>query len=180
MRVEIISKNYRTEDGLKELLTKKLSRLDKYFQQDGSAAVKLSIIGGDQFQMEIALDVGGGKFIRAAAVTTEKMNENIDVIMPKLERQIVKNRAKSDNKLKKDSGAIQPEYIPADDKPHKAKVVKEKRFNVSVCTAENAVEEMEMLSHDFYVFINAQTNRVNVVYKRNDGDFGLIDPEYED
>jgi putative sigma-54 modulation protein len=178
MRIEIISKNYRSDEGLKTLLTKKLARLDKYFQQEGSAAVKLTAIGDDRFQMEIVLDIGGGKYIRAAS-SAAKMNKNIDEIMPKIERQIVKNRTKIDNKLKKDANVIPPEYIKAgEDKAPKAKVVKEKHFDISVCTAENAVEEMELLGHDFYVFINGQTNRVNVVYKRTDGDFGLIDPLY--
>ena len=58
------------------------------------------------------------------------------------------------------------------------KIVKEKRFDISIVTVEDAIAELELLDHDFYVFVNAENNKVSVVYKRHDGDYGLITPEY--
>ena len=105
------------------------------------------------------------------------MNENIDVVLPKLERQILKYRDKISSKVKK--GAFETPSIYEQSKDEtKPKIGKVKKFDVSVTTVENAAEEMELLAHDFYVFINGETNKVNVLYKRTDGDLGLIEPEY--
>jgi len=174
MRIEIISKNYRLDEGLKNLITKKLARFDKYFDKEASAKVKLTTAGNSNI-MEITVEAGGCS--ARSSYTGEKMNENIDKILPKLERQVIKYRDKFGTKIKK--GAI--EELTAEqteEEEKKGNVVKVKKFEVSVTTVDNAVEEMELLNHNFYIFVNGETNKVSVLYKRNDGDYGLIEPEY--
>ena len=176
MKVEIICKNYRLDNQLRALIEKKLSKFDKYFDTDAKAKVKLSIIGNDNYTMEISIRENSLS-VRSVA-TSDKMNENIDIVLPKLERQILKHRDKFTDKIKKgafDTPTIYEE-IPMDNST--PKIVKVKKFDVSVTTIENAAEEMELLDHDFYVFANGETNKICILYKRADGDLGLIEPEY--
>ncbi len=175
MRIEIISKNYRLDEGLKNLITKKLSKFDKYFDKEATAKVKLTT-AGNSCTMEITIDAGICS-VRSAH-TGEKMNENIDRILPKLERQVVKYHDKFGSRFKKSALEEPAIYEGTEEEDVKGKVVKVKKYEVSVTTVENAVEEMELLNHNFYIFINGENNKVSVLYKRNDGDYGLIEPEY--
>ncbi len=185
MRIEIITKNYRLDDKLQALIEKKLERFDKYFDNEAKALVKLSKIGKDKkdkYSMEISIDSQDMSVIRSV-VLGDEMNENIDVVLPKLEKQIVKYRNKMVKVIRKNafdtpSLFLENEEIFAEkEEKTRFRVVKNKRFNMSVTTIDNAIEEMEMLGHDFYVFLNGNTNRISVVYRRNDGDYGLIEPE---
>ncbi len=178
MRIEILSKNYRLDDGLKMLITKKLGKFDKYFDNEAYAKVKLRISGNNAYTMEVSIDADNLS-VRSSA-TSDKMNENIDTILPRLERQIVKYRDKFGSRIKKgafDTPAIYSES-ESEEEVEKGKIVKVKKFEISVTSVENAVEEMEFLNHNFYIFVNGDNNKVCVLYKRNDGDYGLIEPEY--
>ena len=173
MKVEIICKNYHLDDNLKALIEKKLTKFDKYFDSDAKAKVKLTTVG-DNYSMEISINQNSLN-VRSVAVSM-KMNENVDIVLPKLERQIIKYKDKLGSKIKKTAFETPSIYnYTPEEKPQ---IVKVKKFNVSVTTIENAVEEMELLEHDFYVFINGETNKLCVLYKRTDGDLGLIEPEY--
>ncbi len=175
MQVEFICKNFHLNQSLQALLEKKLSRFDKYFVDTAKAKVKLSTQKDDCI-MEVGIDAGT-LHVRSMG-RGEKMNEIIDVILPKLERQVVKNKTKLSDKLKKTAFDTPVLFAESEETPVEPPVVKVKKFQVSVTTVENAKEEMELLGHDFYVFINGDTNKVCVLYRRNDGDFGLIEPEY--
>lgn len=175
MRIEILSKSYRLDEGLKNIITKKLSKFDKYFSDEAVAKVKLSTAGNNNFKMEITVEADNIS-VRSAA-NGDKMNEIVDVILPKIERQIVKARSKFGSKIKK--GAFDtPAIYSSEEEEKQGNVVKVKKFEVSVTTVDNAIEEMELLNHDFYIFVNGDNNKVCVLYKRNDGDYGLIEPEY--
>ena len=175
MRIEIICKNYRLDDELKTLLEKKIGRFDKYFDSDATARVKLSTIG-ENYSMEINI-TQGGLSVRSMA-TAPKMNEIIDIVLPKLERQILKHKDKLSSKKKKTALETPALYETPQNADRAPQIVKVKKFNVSVTTVENAAEEMELLAHDFYVFVNGETNKLCVLYKRDDGNLGLIEPEY--
>lgn len=175
MKVEIICKNYRLDDNLKNLIEKKLAKFDKYFDNTAKAKVKLSS-ASDLFKMEIT--ISQGSLIVRSIASGDKMNENIDVVLPKLERQIIKYKDKISSKMKKGAFETPFIYVKEPEKEEPKQIVKVKKFNVSVTTIENAAEEMELLAHDFYVFVNGDTNKLCVLYKRHDGDLGLIEPEY--
>ncbi|HOO22873.1 MAG TPA: ribosome-associated translation inhibitor RaiA [Clostridia bacterium] len=174
MRIEINSKNYRADENLKALITKKLSKFDKYFNAEPVAKVKLSRIGNDQFTMEISLDAE--RIAVRSVVTSNDMNSNLDIVLRKLERQIVKYRTKLGDKFRKgalDTPTIYDENndIEMDD----GKVVKVKNFDISVISISEAIEQMELLNHAFYVFVNKEDGKTCVLYRRNDGDYGLIE-----
>lgn len=180
MRIEITSKNFKPKDTLKELLEKKISKFDKYFRKEASAKVRLSTIGNGKYQMEITI-VADGALVRSENAS-DNMYDNIDIILPKIERQIAKYRKKLDVKVPKEdlaSSLIYDTNIGAFEEMDKpAKVVKTKRFELALMDVDNAIAEMELLEHNFYIFINSENEKVSVLYKRNDGDYGLIIPEY--
>lgn len=178
MRIEILSKSYRLDEDLKNIIEKKLAKFDKYFNSEATAKVKLSTVS-NLFTMEVTID--SDSFSVRSSATGERMNENIDVILPKLERQIRKYRDRFGTKIKKnafDSPALYADMSEEKEDRKAANVVKVKKFDISVTTVNNAVEEMELLNHNFYIFVNGDNNKVSVLYKRNDGDYGLIEPEY--
>ena len=117
----------------------------------------------------------GGKLVRSE-VASDNMYDNVDVIIPKIERQLLKNKSKLDKRLR--PTAFVDEELPPEDAYVRGKVVRTKTFELTPTTVEDAVTEMELIGHDFFVFKNDATGRVAVVYKRNDGDYGLIDPIY--
>lgn len=177
MRIELISKGYNEGNRLVSVIEKKLTKLDKYFPEDATAKVKLSTVGKDKFTMEITI-LFNGQTARSE-VTSDNMYDNIDLVLPKLERQIAKFRDRQNSKQPKKALPYEP-VKDASEAPseHLGKVVKVKNFDISIITVEDAVAELELLDHDFYVFVNAENNKVSVVYKRHDGDYGLITPEY--
>ncbi len=177
MIIELVSKNYNEGNRLVNVIEKKLSRLDKYFSGDAEALVKLSTVGTEKYTMEITVRFGG--YIARAEVTSQNMYDNIDLVLPKLEKQIAKFRDRMNSKVPKKALPLKTEpaeAVPAAEKM--GNIVKEKNFNISIVTVEEAIAEMELLDHDFYVFVNADNNKVSVVYTRHDGDYGLITPEY--
>lgn len=177
MKIEITCKNYYLDPNTKFIFENKINRFDKYFREEALAKARMSTIGNN-YMMEVSID-GNGKIVRAVSTNID-MGSNIDIVLRKLERQIVKHSDKFADRVKKEAFETPKLYYENEkiDKSEKPKVVKVKKFDVSVTTVENAVEEMEMLGHDFYVFINGDTNKVCVLYKRSGGDLGLIEPEY--
>lgn len=178
MKMEIVSRNYKEANRLSEIVEKKLSKLDKYFgDQDVLCKIHLTTVGQDKYTMEITIR-HDGKMLRAE-VTSGNMYDNIDLLIPKLERQIRKFRTRQEVKAKKGKEALPaPSAVVSEEESALGKVVKVKNFAISICTPEEAVAELELLDHNFHVFVNAETNKVSVLYKRNDGDYGLIVPEY--
>lgn len=176
MRIELTTKGYNEGNRLVSVIEKKLAKLDKYLDNDAEARVKLSTVGGDKFTMEVTI-FSQGEIVRAE-VTTANMYDNIDILLPKLEKQITKFRSRQSGKSKKKVAFAEAPIDAPEEVSRYGKVVREKKFDISIITVEDAIEEMELLDHNFYVFVNAETNKVSVVYKRLDGDYGLITPEY--
>ena len=169
MKIEIVTKNYRVSDELNEVLEKKTSKLDKFFDEGAKCRIylKKEKRGG---KMEVSLNHKG------VDVRAEGKGDNfydiIDMVIPKLERQIYKHRSKLEDKLKK--SAFNEEIIlPEEDE---FVLVKTKQFEVKPCSVEEAIEEFELSGYGFYVFLDVDANKLKVLYLREDGNVGLIDP----
>jgi putative sigma-54 modulation protein len=175
MKIELVERNYVASDYLKDILSVKLAKLDKYFIDDVQAKVSLKK-EGSSVTTEVMLSYAG-KLVRAS-VTGDTVYENIDKVLPKLEGQIRKYRTKFDKHSKNIAYKEQALYAINDlpDVKQKA-IVKEKHFKLLPMTVEDAMDEIEMLGHSFYVFKDIKTGTIKVIYLRNDGDYGLIDPE---
>lgn len=177
MNIETVTKNYTLTKELKALIEKKIIKFDKYFS-DADVKVVLKTAGARE-TMEITIRTDG-RIIRSES-TCGEMSKNIDIILPKIEKQVVKYRTKIEKNLKKnafDTPFIYNETVSEIVGENLQKLVRVKNFEIQSMSVENAIEEMDLLGHTFYVFINALTKRVSVVYVRNDGGYGLLDPIY--
>lgn len=174
MRISINGKNIEVSDYLRDLVTKKVSKLDKYFPEDTEAHVLLAV-ERNRHIVEVTIPYSGG-IIRGEEVSGD-MYASIDTVLAKVEKQITRHRTKLEKTLRADAFA-EADYVDYDDDEDEAgSVVKVKRFSIKPMDIEEAVLQMELLGHSFYVFENADDGLVNVVYKRKDGNYGLIEPD---
>lgn len=178
MRISISAKNLEISDYLRDLTEKKVSKLERYFPQDTEAQVTLSVERSRHI-VEVTIPCEGG-IIRAEEVTGD-MYASIDNVLDKIEKQILRHRTRLEKSLR--SGAFrfeQPLYSDSYDEFDEEagpRIVRVKRFNIKPMSEEEAMLQLELLGHSFYVFENADTNCINVLYKRKDGNYGLIEPE---
>ncbi len=185
MKMEIRGKNVEVTEALKDYTEKRISKLAKYFEEIRTAHVTMSLEGEGQ-KVEVTIPLNG--VILRGEETTEDMYMSVDMVLDKLEKQIEKFRSKLINRhrgtgLKKAPAVAvegtkekELEYRFVDDQ---FRVVKTKRFALKPMDEEEAIMQMNLLGHNFFVFFNAGSDEVNVVYKRNDGDYGLIEPDFD-
>ena len=172
MKIDVIGRNYEVSEHLKQVTAQKLGKLDKYFDQESKAKVSFKK-EATTLTIEVMLDYAG-RLVRATA-SGDNLYDQLDVVLPKLEGQIRKHRTRFDKHQKNSAYKEAAEFAVKEEK--QANVVKTKAFKLKPLTVDEAIEEMELLGHSFYVFLEAKTNTVQVLYKRNDGDLGLIDPQ---
>ena len=174
MRITMTGRNIDLTNGLKNQVTKKLTKLDKYFAPDTEVRVVLSTVK-DLDKIEVTIPTKTG-FIRAEEATDD-FYASIDLVEEDIEKQIKKFKTKLIDKKQAAlpfSDLFAEEEAEADEE---IVIVRSKKFAVKPMDPEEACLQMEMLGHSFFVFLNADTEAVNVVYKRKDGTYGLIEPE---
>lgn len=170
-------KNLEITDALRDVTEKKLIKLDKYFEDDIVADVTFSVERNWKI-IEITINLPGT--ILRAEETTDDMYASIDKAVDVLERQIRKHKTKLQKKTQTGESIRfeNIELLPKEERGKEPKIVKTKKFAMKPMDAEEAVLQMELLRHNFFMFMNAETDEVNVVYKRKDGNYGLIEPEF--
>ena len=177
MKYIIIGKNIDVTPGLREAVEHKLGKLERYFTPDTEIHVTLSVQKEHQ-KIEVTIPVKGG-IIRSEQVSSD-MYVSIDLVEEVIERQLRKYKNKLNARHQEDSNFKQEFFDAADsvDEDNEIKIVRTKKFGFKPMYPEDACVQMELLGHDFYVFCNAETDEVNVVYRRKNGTFGLIEPEF--
>ena len=176
MKLEIVAKNYRASDKLEQILSAKTKKLDKYFPDDQTPCKVALSESGRQCKMEISINYHG-TYVRSEVIGTN-MYYNIDACLPKLERQIVKYREKLNKSYKLPERQDDYEFVSAvDDTP--VEIAKTKRFEIEEMSAIEAAENLDMVDHDFYLFVNSETGNVEAVYRRKDGTIGLLQPYFD-
>lgn len=175
MKIEINSKNYNVSEKLKDIIERKVGKLDKYFNDDAIAKINCKM-EGQTCKLELTVR-SRGLFYRAE-VTGDNMYENIDLALPKVERQIIKYGDKFFTRLKKDS--LNKDYLFFEEAPvfKKSEVVRKKSFELEPISVEDAQVFLDTIDNNFYIFLNRETGRVNILYKRQDGNLGLIEAIY--
>ena len=176
MRYKISGKNIEVTPGLKDAVQEKIGKLERYFNQDTEANITLSVEKGRQ-KIEVTIPVKG-HIIRAEQESSD-MYVSIDLVEEIIERQLKKYKTKLIDKKQSAlsfSEAFLQEEMEAPDE--EIKIMKVKRFGMKPMDPEEACIQMELLGHNFYVFLNADTDEVNVVYKRKNNTYGLIEPEF--
>ncbi len=171
MKIKINAKKFTVDDRTREFIDKKLAKLDKFFPTDTEATVSLFGRRGEE-RVELTIQKNG-TFFRAEVAENEYETALIKAI-DRIERQIRKNRTRLEKKIHipKDTFA-ETETFEAEDE---IKVTKTKKFEIVPMTVEEAILQMNLLSHEFYLFRNAESGMLNVVYKRKENDYGVIEP----
>lgn len=176
MKLIISGKNIDITQGIRNMTEKKFGKLDKYFFKDVEAKVTMNV-EKDRHIVEVTIPFAGA--ILRAEETTDSLYDSIDDVVEVLERQVIKHKTKLQKK-KRTGETIRFDNIPSfkEEDDSEPRIVKMKSFPMKPMSPEEAVLQMELLRHDFYVFSNADTDAVNVVYKRKDGNYGLIERDY--
>ena len=177
MRITITGRNIELTDGIKEAVNEKLSKLEKYFKPDTDVFVTLSVEKERQ-KIEVTIPTKG-HVIRSEQVSND-MYVSIDLVEEVIERQLKKYRTRLTSKKMAAAESFKQEFLDTVDEEEEdeVKIVRTKRFGMKPMYPEDACIQMELTDHDFFVFINAETDEVNVVYKRKGNTYGIIEPEY--
>ena len=174
MKYTIVGKNIDVTPGLRSAVEDKVGKLEKYFTPDTNVNVTLSV-DKDRHKIEVTIPVKG-KIIRSEQ-TSSDMYVSIDLVEEIIERQLKKYKNKLIDKHQA-AGNFKQEFIDGDYLDEdEVKIERVKKFDPKPMYPEDACIQMELLGHSFFVFINADTDKTNVVYKRKSGTYGLIEPE---
>ena len=174
MRFIITGRNIDVTDGLRSAVEEKLGKLDRFFAPETEVNVTLSVEKERQ-KIEVTIPVKGN-IIRSEQVSSD-MYVSIDLVEEVIERQLRKYKNKIVDKQQA-AANFQKAYLDKDyDEDEEVKIIRTKKFGIKPMYPEDACVQMELLGHNFFVFLNAETEEVNVVYKRKGNTFGLIEPE---
>lgn len=171
MLARFVMRNATLTDREKELVEKKLGKLDKFFSDETEAAVSFSEMKNDRRKVEVTV-LYRETFYRGEVVDSDYVSA-IEKAVDIIEGQIRKNKTKLKKRLR-DGAFDKYSELEAESVP---KIVRTKKFSVGTMDVEEAIMEMELLSHEFFMFRNAETGAINVVYKRLDGEYGILIPE---
>ena len=171
MKCKIRGEKIKVTSAIQDYIETKLSRLDKYFKSaDVDASVLIRVKGKEQ---AIEVTIPYDKYTLRSEERRDDLYAAIDLVIDKLEGQIRKNKTKLKKQIKKSEEFFNFEIANEDDQENK--IVKRKSFEMKPMSEEEAILELELLGHDFYIFKDAKTNDINVLYKRKDGNYGIIE-----
>lgn len=186
MNCVIRGHNLQVTDALRDFIERKLSKLERYFDNSAKVEAHVSLnVLKDEHKVEVTIPFPG-LLVRAEELS-EDMYASVDLVVEKLERQIRKYKTRVNRRSRQDTGSrniikenASNKNIPVatvDEEDDDYEIVRIKRFNLKPMDTEEAILQMELLGHNFFVYTNAVTDQVNVVYRRKDGKVGLIEPE---
>lgn len=174
MKFNIVGKNIEVTEGLRAAVEDKIGKLEKFFTEDTEVHVTLSV-EKDRQKIEVTIPMKGS-IIRSEQVSSD-MYVSIDLVEEIIERQLKKYKNKLVDK-KQGAGSFRQEFLEKDYMDdEEVQIIRTKKFDIKPMYPEDACIQMELLGHNFFVFCNAETDQVNVVYKRKGNTYGLIEPE---
>lgn len=160
-------------EAIKDYTENKLGRLEKYFKDDDITANIITRVRGNAQIVEVTIPTS--KFILRSEEENDDLYAAIDLVTDKLERQIRKNKTRLNRSTKESVKEFNFDFDIKEEETAKEKIVKRKDIEMKPMDEEEAILEMELLGHNFFVYKDMDTNRVCVLYKRKDGDYGLIE-----
>jgi putative sigma-54 modulation protein len=177
MKFIISGKNIDVTPGLRAAVEDKIGKLEKYFTPETEVHATLSV-EKDRQKIEVTIPIKG-TIIRSEQVSND-MYVSVDLAAEVIERQLKKYKNKFRADQQAGAASLRTDFIEkeVDEAEEEIKIVRTKRFDIKPMYAEDACIQMELSGHDFFVFCNAETDEVNVVYKRKGNTYGLIEPEY--
>jgi len=178
MKLSITARNMSVTPAITKRIERKTETMGKYLLPETEMQVRMRKEKNDLRVVEITVPMGNNVILRSESSADDNLFLAIDQALAKMERQIRKHRTKLGKRLREEAFPEVPEYIEEDLAEEKdRKIVRRKTFPVRPMSVEDAVIEMELLGHSFFVFVNVDTERTNVLYLRKDGDLGLLEPE---
>ncbi|MDN5326843.1 MAG: putative sigma-54 modulation protein [Moorella sp. (in: firmicutes)] len=175
MELIIRGKNLPVTDALRQYIAKRLGKIERYLDGVDEIQVNLAVTR-DKHVVEVTIPLNG--YILRGEEATGDMYGSVDLVVEKIEKQIAKYKTRLNKKIKngtiKELAAGQPE----EENGPEPRLIRTKRFPIKPMPVEEAILQMNLLGHSFFVFSNAETEEVNVLYRRRDGNYGLIEPEY--
>jgi putative sigma-54 modulation protein len=180
MKLSITGRGVEVADNLERLFEKKLTKLDKYFREDATAKIVLSNSSKGRQRLELTISYGGTLF--RSEVEAESFQTAYDEAEENIERQIRKNKTRLQKRFR-DKALDKQEFnrIESDkqftEEEDKDEIVRVKRFSYKPMSSEEAILEMNLLGHNFFVYSDIDTRTINVIYRREEGGYGLIMPE---
>lgn len=172
MKTTIVARKMDLTDGIKDYVEKKLSKLDKFFDDDSEAKITMSV---EKNRKKIEATIYSRDTIYRVEAITSDMYVTMDKIIDDMERQIRKHKTRLEKRLKKGAFADLGIYNADDDEEKEFKIIKTKSFTAKPMSSEEAILQMNLLGHSFFVFKNSETEQNNIVYKRKDGNYGIIE-----
>ncbi|MFF2448993.1 ribosome hibernation-promoting factor, HPF/YfiA family [Neobacillus sp. NPDC058068] len=182
MKYNVRGENIEVTPAIREYLEKKIAKLERYFTEAPDAMVNVNLKFNQDKTSKVEVTIPMPQLVLRAEETNVDMYAAIDLVSDKLERQIRKHKTKVNRKFREKGDFPITFAVSEHSEVHEAdedelEVVRTKRFDLKPMDSEEAILQMNMLGHNFYVFNNADTNRTNVVYKRKDGRYGLIEAQ---
>ena len=174
MKINISSKNYPMSDKLENYIEKKLEKIGKYFDEDTTANV---VVSKQRETPKIEATINAKKAVLRAEMANDSIYDAVDMAADKLSSQLSKLKGKLESRYKENK-ALKLEFVPEPDEEEPEEeldIVRRKQVELTPMVAEEALLQMEMLGHDFFVFLDMDTNNVSVVYKRKGDAYGLIE-----
>ena len=181
MELTIKGRNVELTDRLRDYVEKKIGRLDRYLPSITEAWVELASVGAKaaQDRQVCQVTVRSNGVILRAEERSDDMFTAIDSVLDKMYRQIARYKGKRENRWRGAGASLEPLPLDLEEEmdEEENQIVRTKRFLMTPMHAEEALEQMELLGHDFFIFYNAEEGEVNVLYRRKDGNYGLLQPE---
>ncbi|MCR6545389.1 ribosome-associated translation inhibitor RaiA [Dehalobacterium formicoaceticum] len=172
MKIILKGRNTEVTPALRDYAEKRLGKLSKYIEGLGEVYVTL-LVEKDRHRVEVTIPLNG--LILRGEEETSDMYSSIDLVEEKLEKQIEKYKTRINKKTK--TKTIREMAIAYEYEQDEPRVVRNKKFPLKPMPMEEAILQMNLLGHNFFVFSNGETEEVNVIYRRKDGNYGLIEPE---
>ena len=176
MNFVVRGKNIQVTPALKEHVERRIGKLGKYLQLDNTQIQVALSVEKERHKVEVTIPLNG--YILRGEEETGDMYASIDMVIDKLEKQASKYKTRISRKNRNGSIKDLAFSSEASFEDDNLQVVRTKRFTMKPMSVEEAIMQMDLVGHSFFVFTNADTNQVNVVYKRKDSDYGLIEPEF--
>ena len=174
MNIKIVGRKVNLRENFKELVQRKLSKFDRIFDEDADATVTVTLEKNRQ-TVEIMIKQRG--MLYRAEATAPEMNEALDDVVAALGNQIRRNKKRLERAQKMQPVELPDTYYDMPDEEDEPEIAKRKTFYVKVMTVEEAILQMEMLGHTFFMYRDGDTGESDVVYKRRDGKYGVLEPE---
>lgn len=172
MKTTIVARKMDLTDGMKEYVEKKLTKLDKFFDDDTEAKITMSV---EKSRQKIEATIFSHNTIFRVEQITSDMYVTMDKIIDDMERQIRKHKTRLEKRLKKDAFADMGVYDVPVDEEKEFNIIKTKSLTTKPMSNEEAILQMNLLGHSFFVFKNSENEQNNIVYKRKDGNYGIIE-----